>query len=81
MMFSNWVQLGAVLARLQVLRFNVCRLPTLSKGSNERPYWMRGLQFEHSYVIEFRDSVELYANKGYSGFDFYRCDRSGSELS
>jgi hypothetical protein len=81
--------LGAVLARFltrfltrfQVFRFNVCRLLTLPRGFNERPYWMRGLQFEHSYAIEFRDPVELYADKGYSGFDFYRCDRSGSELS
>jgi hypothetical protein len=41
---------------------------------------MRGLQFKHSYAIEFRDLVELYVNRGYGGFDFYRCDKSGSEL-
>jgi hypothetical protein len=42
---------------------------------------MRELQFEHSYAIKFRDPVELYADKEYNGFDFYRYDRSGSELS
>jgi hypothetical protein len=42
---------------------------------------MRGLQFEYSYVIEFRDPVELYVNRGYGGFDFHRYDRSRSELS
>jgi hypothetical protein len=42
---------------------------------------MRELQFEHSYAIEFRDPVELYANKGYSGFDFHKCNKNGSELS
>ena len=42
---------------------------------------MRGLQFEHSYAIEFRDPIELYTNKGYDGFDFYKCDKGGSELS
>jgi hypothetical protein len=42
---------------------------------------MRGLQFEYSYAIEFRDPVELYADKEYSGFDFHKYDRSGSELS
>jgi hypothetical protein len=42
---------------------------------------MRELQFKHSYVIEFRNPIELYANRGYGGFDFHRCDRSGSELS
>jgi len=42
---------------------------------------MRGLQFKHSYAIEFRDPIELYANKEYSGFNFYRYDKSGSELS
>ena len=33
---------------------------------------MRGLQFEYSYVIEFRNPIELYANKGYGGFDFHK---------
>jgi hypothetical protein len=42
---------------------------------------MRGLQFEHLYAIEFRDSVELYANKGYGGFDFHKYNKSSSELS
>jgi hypothetical protein len=55
--------LTRLLTRLQVLRFNVCRLLTLPKGFNKRPYWMRELQFEYSYAIEFGDPVELYANK------------------
>jgi hypothetical protein len=42
---------------------------------------MRGLQFKYSYAIEFRNTIELYANKGYGGFDFYKYDKSGSELS
>ena len=42
---------------------------------------MRGLQIKHSYSIEFRNPVELYANKGYGGIDFHKCDKSGSELS
>jgi hypothetical protein len=42
---------------------------------------MRELQFEHSYAIEFCDPVELYANKGYGGFDFYKYNKSSSELS
>jgi hypothetical protein len=42
---------------------------------------MRGLQFKYSYAIKFRDPVELYADKKYNGFDFHKCDKSGSELS
>jgi hypothetical protein len=42
---------------------------------------MRELQFEHSYAIEFRNPVELYANRKYGGFDFHKYNKSSSELS
>jgi hypothetical protein len=42
---------------------------------------MRGLQFKHSYAIEFDNPIELYANRENSGFDFHKCDKNNSELS